>query len=131
MICDAASSRGGAAILAQLDDRGRERPVAFFSRRWSCSEKHWAPIEHECATVRDAIKHFNQYLAGRHFTVITDAEALVWLKSVRYPKGRLAAWIMEIQMHDFAVIHRPGAENRNVDALSRHDPSLDPHHINA
>ena len=82
LLTDAASSKGAAAILAQLDDEGRERPIAYFSRRWVASEKHWAPVHHECATVRDAMKHFHQYLSGRHFTVVTDAEPLVYLRSV-------------------------------------------------
>jgi len=122
VICDAASTVGGAAVLAQLDDEGFERPVAYFCRRWSgTSEPNWAPVEHECATVHDAIKHFAElgYLGGAPFTVITDSEPLVWLKKVRQPKGRLAGWTMNLQAFDFEVVHRKGINITNLDGLSR------------
>jgi hypothetical protein len=35
------------------------------------------------------------------------------------PHGRLARWAYEIQTYDMEVIHRPGQDNQNADALSR------------
>jgi hypothetical protein len=35
------------------------------------------------------------------------------------PHGRLARWAYEIQTYHMEVLHRPGQENQNADALSR------------
>jgi Integrase zinc binding domain len=35
------------------------------------------------------------------------------------PHGRLARWSYEMQSYDMKVLHRPGQENQNADALSR------------
>ena len=38
---------------------------------------------------------------------------------VKDATGRLARWALLLQQFDFDVIHRPGCQNGNVDALSR------------
>jgi hypothetical protein len=123
LLTDAASSIGAAGILVQHDEEGREVPLAFWSRRWEKSERHWAPIEHEVAASHDAILHFKKYLSPALFTLITDAEPLCWLYRVtpRLPqkRGRIASWATNLQGFDFTVLHRPGRLHRNVDALSR------------
>ena len=35
------------------------------------------------------------------------------------PTGNLARWALQLQQHDFAIIHRPDTSNGNADALSR------------
>ena len=35
------------------------------------------------------------------------------------PTGNLERWALQLQQHDFAIIHRPGMSNGNADALSR------------
>ncbi|EXX62263.1 transposon Ty3-I Gag-Pol polyprotein [Rhizophagus irregularis DAOM 181602=DAOM 197198] len=39
--------------------------------------------------------------------------------SAKIPIGRRARWVMELQQYNFEIIHRPGKENKNADALSR------------
>ena len=119
LACDAATSRGLGAVLAQLDDEGRERPVAYWSVRFNKSEGNWSPVEHECFAFRKSVEHFNNYLSGACFDIYTDSEPLKWLQSLKRPKGKLANWIMELQSTDMIIHHRPGRLNRASDALSR------------
>ena len=105
-------------ILAQNVD-GAERPMSHWSTRWIESTSNWAPVEHECYAFRRAIDRYYEYLSSNPFIVYTDAEPLVWLNTLRRPKGRMAEWIMEMQALDFEVRHRAGALNVDVDALSR------------
>jgi hypothetical protein len=56
---------------------------------------------------------------GRRFRVITDHAALKGLMNNKVPKGRRARWVIELQQYDFKIVHRPGKENKNADALSR------------
>ena len=44
--------------------------------------------------------HFRVYLLGRHFKLITDHNALRWLRTMD-DEGRLVRWIMDLQECDF------------------------------
>ena len=125
LLCDAASTKGAGCILVQRDDEGRERPVAYWSRRWVGGEERWHPLLHECCCVHDAVKRFGNYLHEK-FYIITDAEPLVYLKKAKL-KGKLASWALELQSYDFEVIHRPGHLHRAADAVSRLADVIAPH----
>jgi hypothetical protein len=45
---------------------------------------------------------------GERFGVITAQSALAWLTSMRYPKHRLARWILAFQSFDFDVENASG-----------------------
>ena len=51
--------------------------------------------------------------------MITDAEPLVWLRSMKHPKGKYATWVMEFNCYDFDVHHRPGKDHWWADSFSR------------
>jgi hypothetical protein len=65
------------------------------------------------------VKHFEQYLGLLPFKVITDHSALKFLQTADMPSGRRARWIMYLQQFKFEIVHRPGKDNKNADALSR------------
>ena len=51
----------------------------------------------------------------------TDHSSLRWLVNVKDATGRLARWAFKLllQQYNFEIIHRPGCQNGNADALSR------------
>lgn len=49
---------GIGAVLAQTDNQGNDRPVAFFSRKLKSRERNYAAVERECLAVVEAVKHF-------------------------------------------------------------------------
>lgn len=115
-----ASGNGLGAVLSQKDSDGKEYVVAYASRGLRGAEVNYPITELECLAVVWAIQHFHKYLIGRTFKVITDHSALKTLMNVKkIPKGRRARWIMELQQYNFEILHRPGKENKNADALSR------------
>jgi hypothetical protein len=114
-----ASRHGLGAVIAQKDEEGRERAIAYASRSLSPAEKCYGITDQECLAVVWAIRHFSHYLCLKHFTVFTDHSALKWLQTCKMPIGRRGRWIMELQQYDFSIIHRPGKANANADALSR------------
>lgn len=67
---------GAGAFLAQTQDDGELSIVAYFSKRFSVSQRHYSAALKECYAVVLAINHFRPYLWGRHFTCVTDYEAL-------------------------------------------------------
>ena len=73
------SQRGMGAILSQVGDDGVEHPVCFASRSCNATEQNCSSFEGECLAVVWATSHFQSYLFGNSFTLITDHEPLKWI----------------------------------------------------
>src|ERR1044071_3470912 len=114
-----ASGTGLGAVLSQKDEEGRERVIAYASRSLNKAEQNYGITDQECLAVIWAVKHFEQYLGLLPFQIVTDHSALKFMQTAKMPKGRRARWIMYLQQFEFEIIHRPGKENSNADALSR------------
>ena len=114
-----ASGTGLGAVLSQLNDEGKECVIAYASRSLNKAECNYGITDQECLAVVWAVKHFEQYLGLLPFKIVTDHSALKFLQTAEMPTGRRARWIMYLQQFKFEIIHRPGKENKNADALSR------------
>ena len=114
-----ASEKGIGAVLSQTDDQGEDHPVIFYSRKLLPRETRYSTIEKECLGIVSALKHFDVYLLGRHFTIITDHRALKYLHKMRNANSRLTRWALAVQPFNFDIIHKPGEQNGNADGLSR------------
>ena len=114
-----ASTSGLGAVLAQRQDDGKVRPVAYASRTLQAHEKNYGISELEALGVVWAVKHFRPYIYGHHCVVYTDHVALKALLNTPQPSGKLARWGMAIQELDLEIVHRSGKANTNADALSR------------
>ena len=113
-----ASDLGIGAILAQKHN-GFERVVAYASRKLTQTEQNYDVCDRELLAVVWALNHFKPYLYGQKFTIITDNEPITSLKSLKEPKGRKARWLQDISAFVFDIVHKPGRNHRDVDALSR------------
>lgn len=107
------------AILSQKDAENNEYVCLYGSRLLKGAEIHYSITEKECLAVVWSIKQFRIYIHGKHFKVITDHNALVWLMSIKDPTAKLARWSIYLQSYDFEIIHRQGRVHSNVDTLSR------------
>ncbi|CAC5364966.1 Transposon Ty3-G Gag-Pol polyprotein,Transposon Ty3-I Gag-Pol polyprotein,Retrovirus-related Pol polyprotein from transposon 297,Retrovirus-related Pol polyprotein from transposon 17.6 [Mytilus coruscus] len=81
-------------------------------------ERNYTTSEKECLAILKCVETFRPYLANSAFTVITDHNALVWLKSAKHT-GRLSRWALKLQDLNFDIIHRPRKSNVVADCLSR------------
>ena len=108
---------GLGAVLTQVDDTGRTRPVAFASRSLKKHEANYGAYLLELAAASWAIDHFSVYLRGQHFTLLTDHKPLTTL-NVRQQRtfNRLQHQLCEYQ---FTIHYREGRNNAAPDALSR------------
>jgi hypothetical protein len=114
-----ASHDGLGAVLAQLQD-GQERVIAYASHKLSKSERQYCITRKELLGVYKYVLHFKHYLYGRHFTIRTDHRALIWMLNWKKPStSQYCSWIAELENYNFDIIHRPGKEHLNADALSR------------
>jgi hypothetical protein len=63
------------AVLGQLDELGKEHPVAYASRVQNKVERNYSTTEREALAIFWAVKHFHAYLNNVHFRIVTDHQA--------------------------------------------------------
>ena len=114
-----ASGVGLGAVLAQKQDDGTTRPIAYASRTLQSHERNYGVTELEALGVVWAVCHFRHYLYGTRCNVFTDHKALKTLLNTPHPSGKLARWGLSLQELDVHIHYRPGPKNTNADALSR------------
>ena len=118
-----ASDRAIGSVLSQVQD-GQERVIAYASRILDKREVNYCITRKELLAIVYSLKHFRQYLLGRHFKVRTDHAPLTWLRHTPEPIGQQARWLELMEDYDFDVLHRPGSRHANADAISRRPCSL-------
>lgn len=115
-----ASNTGIGGVLSQKDADGEEKVIAYASRALSKPERNYCVTRRELLAAVYFTKHFRLYLLGQPFILRTDQDSLTWLKNFKEPDGQLARWLEHLQQFNFEIIHRPGRQHQNADALSRH-----------
>ena len=113
-----ASYNGLGACLLQGEGDGRH-PIAYASRSLKPAETRYTATEIECLGVKWAVGVFRPYVHGRRFTLETDHIAIKWLRTVQHNNARLIRTALELQQYDMEIVHRPGIQMYDADALSR------------
>ena len=60
---------------------------------------------------------FKDYLSGSRFTVYTDNNPLVYVKTSKLGAAQIR-WLSELALFDFDIVYRTGRTNHVADALS-------------
>ena len=117
-------------VLSQVQE-GQERMIATAARKCSVHERNYGSVKGELAAVIFCFRKWEHILRYRKFVLVTDSQALRYLRTLKTPTGLWYRWLEEIQSYDFEVIHKPGKDNTNADALSRsgHHPEPSPEEI--
>ena len=99
---------------------GKERVIiAYGSQSLSRAERRYCVTRQELLAVVHFVKHYRHYMYGSHFIIRTDHGSLCWLYNFKEPEDQTARWLETLGMYDFKIIHRPGRQHSNADALSR------------
>ena len=117
-----ASSEGIGAVLLQIQDDGRRRPVCYASRSLTDTEKRYAVIEKEALAATWACEKFREYVMGLSFTLETDHKPLVpLLKTTELAKmpPRIQRFRMRLMRYSSEVAYVPGNQQTTPDAISR------------
>jgi len=104
-------------VLSQKID-GIKRPITFFSRVMSETQRKYCTTRRELLAVVCAVQHFRHYLYGTKVILRTDHYSQ-WLRMFKTPEGILARWIEMLAEFDIEIEHRPGLSHSNVDGMSR------------
>ena len=114
------SLSGLGAHLAQLDDKGHQRPLAFASRALHGSERNYPPVELECLAIVYALKQFRHVILGYAIDVFTDHKPLIYLMKHVDPTSRLYRYQLSLLEYNIRNIdYIQGTDNSVADYLSR------------
>ena len=109
------------AISATLNQNGR--PVAFFSRTLSPTERNHSSVEKEAYAIVEAVRKWRHYLLGNHFKLVTDQRSVSFMYNQnlnsKIKNDKIQRWRIELSSYHFDVVYRPGPDNPAADTLSR------------
>ena len=119
-----ASLKGLGCALEQRTPNGWHT-VAFASQFLNSVEDRFSINELKLLGVLWSVEHFEYYLYGKPFTVITDHRALLSImrenRANKSYNSRLTRWVDRLLPFDFTIDHLPGSKVGLVDYISR-DP---------
>ena len=109
------------ALAATLNQAGK--PVTFLSRTLNEGERKHSAVEKEAYAIVEAVRKWRHYLAGQHFTLITDQKSVTFMFDTKRPSSiknsKIMRWRIELADYHFDIQYRPGTENIPADTLSR------------
>lgn len=122
-----ASPWGLGAVLVQISRKtGERRIIACASKSLTPAECRYPQLHREALAIVWAMERFIYYLLGRHFTLRSDSEALMFMtkyKSLKADNGkriltRAESWFLRLEHFDYDFEHVAGKDNI-ADAASR------------
>jgi hypothetical protein len=107
--------------ISQLDEKGKRRPVLFYSRKLTPAEMNYSTADKELLAIVQTMKKFQHYLRGTKYPVIvkSDHRNLRTFMTTKELNARQTRWAEELSSYDFVIEHIKGKENTVADALSR------------
>ena len=121
-----ASLKGLGAVLSQKSDDDTVRVIAYASRSLRPGEKSmqdYSSAKIELLVLKWSVcEKFKDYLLGSKFTVYTDNNPSVYVKTSKLGMAQIH-WLSELALYDFDIVYRMGKSNLVADALSRRPES--------
>ena len=107
------------SLAAALNQNGQ--PVTFFSKSLNQHETH--AIEKEAYAIVEALRKWKHYLAGRHFTLVIDLQAVSYMFNQNHQgkikNDKIMRWRTELGCYSYDIQYRPGKYNQAADCLTR------------
>jgi len=118
LITDASDTVVGAWV-GEGETADIARPAALHRRKFSNSQMNYGTRDKEALAIVDALTAFYHLLAGNEFTMVTDHQPRMYLKTSRTPTKKQLRWRGYIGQFRTKNINRPGQWNYLADTLSR------------
>lgn len=117
-----ASDTAIGAVVQQLQN-GEWKPLAYFSRKLSPSQRKYSPYDRELLAIYEAIRYFRFMIEARTFSVVTDHKPLTYAFNGRRENcsPRQFRYLDFISQFTTDIKYISGTENVVADALSRVD----------
>jgi hypothetical protein len=108
------------ACLAQLDDNGIERPVAYASANLSDAQQNYGITDKEGLAVVWAVRKWRHFIHGSSAVVVTDHTCLRDLTTTKeFNNKRLTRYAVDLSKHNLKIIYRAGSDHHLPDLMSR------------
>lgn len=114
-----ASIKGIGAVLKQEDKNGDNKPVAYFSKKLTETQKKKKAIYLECLAIKEAVKYWQHWLMGKEFVVYSDHKPLENLNIKARTDEELGDMTYYLSQYNFKIKFYPGQSNQEADCLSR------------
>ena len=116
-----ASLKGLGAVLSQKGKDGEVRVIAYASRSLRPSERsmrNYSSAKIELMALKWSVcEKFKDYLLGSKFTIFTDNNPLVYVKTSKLGAAKIR-WLSELALYDFDIVYHTGCSNLVADTLS-------------
>ena len=116
-----ASLKGLGAVLSQKGKDREVRVIAYASRSLRPSERSmrdYSSAKIELMALKWSVcEKFKDYSLGSKFTVFTDNNPLVYVKTSKLGAAQIH-WLSELALYDFDIVYHTGRSNLMADALS-------------
>ena len=117
-----ASLKGLGAVLSQKGKDGEVCIIAYASRSLRPSERSmcdYSSAKIELMALKWSVcEKFKDYLLGSKFTVFTDNNPLVYVKTSKLGAAQIR-WLSKLALYNFDIVYHTGRSNLVADALSR------------
>ncbi|GLB38887.1 putative retrotransposable element tf2 155 kda protein type 1-like [Lyophyllum shimeji] len=122
-----ASKFATGAVLRQRDINGEWHPCGYISHSFDATQRNYQIYDRELLEIIRALETWRQYLQGApHSTVIlSDHKNLTYFRTAQKLNRRQARWSLYLSQFDLKLVHVPGSQMVQSDALSRR-PDLCP-----
>ncbi|XP_003739296.1 uncharacterized protein K02A2.6-like [Galendromus occidentalis] len=119
-----ASPYGISAVLSHQFPDKSERPIAFYSRVLTETEKRYSQIDREALGIKVGVERFFYYIFSRKSTLVTDSKPLSQIFAPDKSLPPLSATRMQhyavfLTNFNFDIVYRSTRLHGNADALSR------------
>jgi hypothetical protein len=114
-----ASDLSGSAACSQLDSDGLERPVGFFSVKFSPTQRRYSVSEREALAVLLALRKWDYLLYGTQIQLFSDHNPLVFVHAGTASSSKLTRWALALSRYNITFKHIAGRDNIVADVLSR------------
>lgn len=110
------SKRQIGSVIFQKDKEDQLRPIAFFSKKLSPTERRYHIMEQELYAIVQTLSQYRTMLFGQKITVYTDHKNLTF---ERFASDRVNRWRLFTEEYGPTFHYMPGKDNVVADALSR------------
>ena len=119
LICDA--SLYGVGLLYRKGPEWKTcRPVGFMSKKLTDTQQNYQMFEWEMLTIIEVLLKWEDKLLGFKLTIVTDHEALGYLKMQCKLSSRQVQWVDYMSRFNVTIVYIKGADNQVTDCLSRY-----------
>ena len=104
--------------------KGFWHPVAYFSKKLNPAESNYPIHDKEMLAIIRCIHEWCTELVEQHFEVWSDHRNLAYFLKKQHLGERQMHWTYELNDFSFDIIHKPGKEQVQSDALSRREQDI-------